>query len=273
VEDDRYFEALIRGVWGLEGGVIGEPQEELSTSLSGAVEHKTISPSSSGQSAVSSPGNDGVSPPGLASARPSDPTTGARLENGTTAAVSDPDRNVYDATLLSSARAENVPPSVSPEFAAVRQIVRRVNASLLSLGQYGFVTAERQLKAQDREGRGTLDLDSCVRALAEPPFSMTSDETALFFKMLDGRKEGWLRIRDLMDAFRKPQSKARLLLIAQTFHQLDTDGCGHLDASAVAKRYRAERHPAVLSGELDSNQVRALPSATCPLFPHHRLVL
>jgi len=49
VEDDRYFEALIRGVWGLEGGVLGAPQEGLSTSLPaagparrGRVHHSTL---------------------------------------------------------------------------------------------------------------------------------------------------------------------------------------------------------------------------------------
>lgn len=73
-------------------------------------------------------------------------------------------------------------------------------------------------------------------------------EEEKLFAHLDREKSGRVDYEEFLEAVRGPMSDRRLALVDRVFDSLDREGRGYLDATDMALRFDASRHPEARRG-------------------------
>lgn len=73
--------------------------------------------------------------------------------------------------------------------------------------------------------------------------------------MFDINRDGVLSIDEFIMAVRGGMNEKRTAIVEQAFHVIDKDGSGILDINDIKDTYNASKHPDVLSGKREEEQI------------------
>ena len=93
------------------------------------------------------------------------------------------------------------------------------------------------------------------KAMNEMKLSLSEVEMRLLFDYFDSDHSGTIDFEEFIQGLRDPMSERRLKLVKQAFNMIDVDGSGMVDADEIALKYNASKHPEVLSGKKNPNEI------------------
>jgi Ca2+-binding EF-hand superfamily protein len=142
----------------------------------------------------------------------------------------------------------NVPPGL-------QHIILKLKGEMKSRGASGFIGLQRKFKIMDDDNSKSLNLAEFKKAMKEMNLNLSDAELRMLFDHFDADRSGSIDFEEFIQGVRDPLTERRLRLVQQAFAKIDKDGSGIVDAEEIASTYDASKHPEVLAGRMTPQQV------------------
>lgn len=151
---------------------------------------------------------------------------------------------------------ERVPPNLRPgqsnsrssaglsaEGGPFSSVLDKVRESMLRRGGEAIAGMGRKFRQADEDNDGWLTQPEFSRVVQDLQLPVQRQEEEKLFAHLDRQREGRVYYEEFLDAIRGPLSERRLALVDRVFDKLDHNQKGMLDATELAIRFDATKHP------------------------------
>lgn len=130
-----------------------------------------------------------------------------------------------------------------------------LNQKLCTRGSRGFIGLQRQFKIMDDDRSGYLDKKEFTKAMTDYMLGFNEKEITTLFNYFDVDKSGTIDFGEFVRAIRGEMTPERKKTVMLAFNKLDKDGNGWIDISDIKGVYNASRHPDVLQGKKNEDQI------------------
>lgn len=113
----------------------------------------------------------------------------------------------------------------------------------------------RLFRRYDTSGDGQLNKYELEKALMEYRIDLEQDMFDDLWGLLDTDNSGYLDYGEFKRGFIGEMSEPRKELVIKAFKKIDTTRKGHISLGDMAKFYKANKHPKVISGIMDEREV------------------
>lgn len=157
------------------------------------------------------------------------------------------------------------PPSSAPVHASKLDSARRdadvmstlakLKETLMARGVVGIVSIGRKFRIIDDDNSGHLCLEEFKKAMMEHTMDLTENQIRALFNYFDDDKSGYISYDEFLVGLRGDLNPRRKALVAMAFNVIDTDKSGLLDLTDIVEHYDCSKHPDVIAGKKNKNQV------------------
>jgi Ca2+-binding EF-hand superfamily protein len=238
IEDDQYFEFMIRRAWNLGNGDV-EAAKAASLPVRAQGDNSGVIQRFSPRADSGAPQKDVT--PAASSAQSKDVSI----------AVAGP--NAIDPA--SANRVDNL---INPSVMAnpgVGYILNLLKTEMKNRGGTGFISLQRKFRIMDEDNNGSISMVEFKKALNEMRVGLDESQMRKLFDYFDTDHSGSIDFEEFIQGFRDPLNERRKRLVQTAFTKLDKEGNGIIDAQEIASVYDASRHPEVIAGRQTPDQV------------------
>ena len=140
--------------------------------------------------------------------------------------------------------------------ADIETILVKLRKGLAAHGARGMTGFARKFKIMDDDGSGGLDFSEFKKGMIETGLDFSDSEMHALFSNFDPDNSGHIDYDEFIwNGVAPPMNDRRLRFVNDAFAILDTSGDGVIEASEVASKYDASRHPDVISGKKSAAEV------------------
>lgn len=107
----------------------------------------------------------------------------------------------------------------------------------------------------DQNGNGTLSSDEFKTSLLEYGISLSREQSEEVLRKFDKNRDGVVNFNEFLRYLRGDINPFRQGLILQAYKKLDVNRDGQVKLDDIAKLYDASKHPDVLSGRLNPEDI------------------
>ena len=107
----------------------------------------------------------------------------------------------------------------------------------------------------DDNNSKSLDKFEFSKAMGDYQLGFNEAEIQKLFHYFDFDKSGQIEFDEFVRAIRGEMNSTRKAIVAQAFKKLDADGNGWIDINDVRGVYNASKHPDVLAGKKNEDQI------------------
>ena len=135
------------------------------------------------------------------------------------------------------------------------ELINRVRERIKARGARGILSLGKSFKIMDDDGSGALDNEEFKKALTS--YRITNDplEINAIFEAFDPDGNGEIVYDEFLREIMGPMNRRREGLVKKAFKIIDQDGSGVLDISDIRDRYNAKKHPDVMSGKKQEDEI------------------
>ena len=133
--------------------------------------------------------------------------------------------------------------------------LKKFKKEILSRGNGGLISLNRQFKLFDENNSKTLDFDEFQNALKEYKVNLDDDEILKLFNQFDRNGDGIIEYEEFLKEIRGPMNAKRKAVVTQAFNKLDIDRSGFIDMNEIKHAYNAKNNPDVRQGKKTEEEV------------------
>eukprot|EP00606_Chrysophyceae_sp_TOSAG23-5_P000485 GSChrysophyteH2.ASY1.ANO1.382.1 assembled CDS len=137
----------------------------------------------------------------------------------------------------------------------VKALLKKLKQALSDHGARGFHGLQRKFRILDDDNNGKLSQGEFKKGISELGLAMAESEIRLLFNHFDFQNYGQIDLNTFIHALRDDLNEARYNLVRQAFLTLDTDNNGILDENELLEKYDGSNHPDVLAGKRSEEDV------------------
>ena len=137
-------------------------------------------------------------------------------------------------------------PQILPS-AGVSLCIDRLKASLKSRGSSGFASLQRMFQNMDEDNNQSLSFVELKNTLKQLNMPVIESDVRKLFEHFDRDKSGTIDFGEFVDGMREPLSSSRLALVDMAFTELDIEGIDEVPFERIASQYNSGRHPEVIA--------------------------
>ena len=137
----------------------------------------------------------------------------------------------------------------------VGQALKKFKKEILSRGNGGLISLNRQFKLFDENNSKTLDYDEFKNALNEYKVNLEDDEILKLFNQFDRNGDGIIEYEEFLKELKGPMNAKRKAIVTQAFNKLDIDRSGYIDMNEIKHAYNAKNNPDVRQGKKTEEEV------------------
>jgi Ca2+-binding EF-hand superfamily protein len=138
---------------------------------------------------------------------------------------------------------------------STRVLLKRLKMNLKRRGANGIAGLARKFRIVDDDGSGTLELSEFQKCMKECQLNFQPEEVTELFKFFDEDGSGTITYDEFLSGIRGELSTRRAQLVLMAFDILDADKGGYVDIDDITDKYDAKSSPDVISGKKTEKQV------------------
>jgi len=138
---------------------------------------------------------------------------------------------------------------------STKTLLKRLKMNLKRRGADGIAGLARKFRIVDDDGSGTLEISEFQKCMKECQVGFTDAETKEVFKFFDADGGGTITYDEFLGGLRGELNLRRAQLVLLAFDILDADKGGFVDIDDIADKYNAKTNPDVMSGKKTEKQV------------------
>ena len=135
------------------------------------------------------------------------------------------------------------------------EALKKFKKEILSRGNGGLISLNKQFKLFDENNSKTLDYDEFKNALKEYKVNLEDDEILKLFNQFDRNGDGIIEYEEFLKEVRGPMNAKRKAVVTQAFNKLDIDRSGFIDMNEIKHAYNAKNNPDVRQGKKTEEEV------------------
>ena len=135
------------------------------------------------------------------------------------------------------------------------EALKKFKKEILSRGNGGLISLNKQFKLFDENNSKTLDYDEFKNALKEYKVNLEDDEILKLFNQFDRNGDGIIEYEEFLKEVRGPMNAKRKAVVTQAFNKLDIDRSGYIDMNEIKHAYNAKNNPDVRQGKKTEEEV------------------
>jgi len=139
--------------------------------------------------------------------------------------------------------------------ASTRALMKQLKMNFKRRGADGINGLARKFRIVDDDGSGTLDKDEFNKCMKECQMGFTPEENLEIFKFFDEDASGTITYDEFLGGIRGELNTRRAQLVLLAFDILDKDKGGFVDLDDIASMYNAKTNPEVIAGKKTEKQV------------------
>ena len=133
--------------------------------------------------------------------------------------------------------------------------LKKFKKEILSRGNGGLISLNKQFKLFDENNSKTLDYDEFKNALTEYKVNLEDDEILKLFNQFDRNGDGIIEYEEFLKEVKGPMNAKRKAVVTQAFNKLDIDRSGFIDMNEIKHVYNAKNNPDVRQGKKTEEEV------------------
>ena len=134
-------------------------------------------------------------------------------------------------------------------------IMDKFKKEILSRGNGGIISLNKQFKLIDGNNNKYLELPEFINALNEYKIGLTEEEIIQIFNKFDTNGNGIIEYDEFIKLLRGPMNQKRRDIVTQAFNKLDIDKSGYIELSEIKYAYNAKNNPDVRQGRKTEEEV------------------
>ena len=146
-------------------------------------------------------------------------------------------------------------PTAKPGQRSPEELSDALKQKLCTRGARGFIGLQRQFKIMDDNNSKSLDKYEFSKAMSDYQLGFTEGEIQKLFAYFDFDRSGSIEFDEFVRAIRGSMNDVRKAITMRAFKALDKDGNGWIDINDIRGVYKADKHPDVLSGKKNEDQI------------------
>jgi len=139
--------------------------------------------------------------------------------------------------------------------ASTRALLKRLKMNFKRRGADGINGLARKFRIVDDDGSGTLDVAEFNKCMKECAMGFSEGENTEIFKFFDEDASGTITYDEFLGGIRGELNTRRAQLVLLAFDILDKDKGGFVDLDDIASMYNAKTNPEVIAGKKTEKQV------------------
>jgi len=131
-----------------------------------------------------------------------------------------------------------------------------IRQKLLEIGTHTLATLPKYLKsASSLDSNNKISLNCLTQVLQGCGIFLTKDEIQALTSFLDRSNERKINIDDFLISIRGKPNDERQACIDLVFNKFDKSRSGYADTNDLRKVFNCVKHPKILTGELNEDQI------------------
>ncbi|KAH9133797.1 hypothetical protein LEN26_007000 [Aphanomyces euteiches] len=149
--------------------------------------------------------------------------------------------------------------TLSDRFGKMQQVsgnvVEKLKAKLVARGGVlGLHSVRRLMRICDEDGDGKLSKVELKKALEQYGVSINLQEVDHLMTLFDTDRNGTICFDELFVGLRGSMNDKRQILVKEAFKKLDVHGQGHITIDDLRRQYDTSRNPEVMAGKISERQ-------------------
>ncbi|CAK4719714.1 unnamed protein product [Aphanomyces euteiches] len=134
-------------------------------------------------------------------------------------------------------------------------VVEKLKAKLVARGGVlGLHSVRRLMRICDEDGDGKLSKVELKKALEQYGVSINLQEVDHLMTLFDTDRNGTICFDELFVGLRGSMNDKRQILVKEAFKKLDVHGQGHITIDDLRRQYDTSRNPEVMAGKISERQ-------------------